>query len=352
MNDTSTRRRAAATVLLGVLYFLGAGWVMVVFTVYPGFNDHHRTLFADMVEGRAHRPFVYRTLVPSTIRLLSGAMPAPVRRGLADRLHRSKPARALGWEKKDEIPALVVAFGVMTLCLVGFAFALRGAARVLYAFPDPFSGLFPLAVLAFLPAFFKYYNYLYDPGTLLTFAWAVWALAARRTRLFYVVFGLAALNKETAVLLVPVFLTHEWSRLSTRGRVAHGAGLLAIYGVIKLGLHRVFSGNPGGIAEFTLLEHNVPLLGRPGVLLYMALVLGPLFVLALGGWREKPPLLRQGLLFVFLGQLGLAVFLGYLDELRVFYESLVFLVLLALPGVWMLLGGERGTGPYPEGDRP
>jgi hypothetical protein len=204
-------------------------------------------------------------------------------------------------------------------------------------------GLFPLAVLAILPAFFKYYNCLYDPGTLFTFAWAVWLLAARRTGLFYVAFGLAALNKETAVLLVPVFLTHAWTRLSTAGRLTHGFVLLALFCAIKFGLHWIYRDNPGAVVEFTLFNHNASLLGRPGVLLYMAAVLGPLLVFALAGWREKPGLLRQGFLFVFLGQLGLAIFFGFLDELRVFYESLVFLSLLALPGVWGLLGGARGN---------
>jgi hypothetical protein len=50
-------------------------------------------------------------------------------------------------------------------------------------------------------------------------------------------------------------------------------------------------------------------------------------------WKEKPLLLRQGFLLILIPLAGLAMFWGFFDSFRVYYEALPFALLLALPTV-------------------
>ena len=104
-------QRALIGVLLGVL---AAGIVVGRSIVDPGINGYDRAMFPDMVYGKAHKPYVYRALVPSTIRALQAVVPQTVRTNLVEAADRNVGIVELfdrvGWETD-----YIVEYGVVVI---------------------------------------------------------------------------------------------------------------------------------------------------------------------------------------------------------------------------------------------
>jgi hypothetical protein len=151
------------------------------------------------------------------------------------------------------------------------------------------------------------------------------------------------------VLLTLVFAIHHGRR--ARLERALLVRLLAfqafVFLAVKSGLAVVFADNPGGVVEFHLLDHNLPLLRSAGVsaiVPWLAIALCILYRRS-----EKPQFLRDAL-WILVPLLGLTLFLGYIDELRDYYEVYPVVVLLLAQTAAMLLGlpvRGRTTAPVP-----
>jgi hypothetical protein len=114
-----------------------------------------------------------------------------------------------------------------------------------------------------------------------------------------------------------------------------------IFGLIRAYLWIAFKDNPGPSVEFHL-DHNILLILDPLSKTTIGLLSVVLFCGMLVGyqWKYKPEFLRKGLLVTIVPLAGLALFFGYLDELRDFYEALPFIFLLSAPTIVKIFGIE------------
>ena len=121
--------------------------VFAIFIRTSRFNGYSRVYVLDMVDGRAYKPFVYRTLLPTTVRLITLAIPESARitynQWLLQYPQVKRIANVLGWEKDhlSEYTALLV---LMYLSLLGFAISARYLFKALFRAPPSFVNLIPL----------------------------------------------------------------------------------------------------------------------------------------------------------------------------------------------------------------
>lgn len=326
-----------------LLYLLTSAVVLFVFIVHPGINRYSRAKFPDMVYGQAHKPFVYRTLLPSAVRVVAEATPERVKDeiGLVLQKRGTHLIPTLGWEA-EYLYEYFVALFLMFCCLVGFAFTLRGLTALFYDFPSFVADLAPIGGLLVLPVFFRYCNYIYDPCTLFLFAGAIASIAKRRPLLFYVIFVLATLNKETSILLVGLFLMRDLKVMRNSSLAGHVLLQVSLWLAIRALIMVVFRDNPGSFFEVHLVR-NLGLIFDPKKLLYFGGVISVFAVLIGYGWDRKPIFLRRGLLVTMIPLVFLALFLGYVDELRGYYETFPFLFLLSLPTMVDIFGSSPNS---------
>lgn len=337
-----------------LLYFLAAGIVLFVFIVRPGINGYQPAMFPDMVYGQAYKPFVFRTLLPTTIRTVAEVTPESVKEGFNAAFQNKRMVKILEWEK-EYLYEYFIGLILMFCCFLGLAFLLRYLIKLLYEFPSFVADFAPLGGLLILPVFFKYYSYLYDPPTLLLFTLAIISLAKRNLLLFYIVFLLATLNKETSILLSGIFFIREFKVMRRTKWVKHILIQVTAWIAIRALITAAFKNNPGSFVEFHLLDYNLGLISNPQELLYFIIVIAVFAVLIKYRWAEKPALLRQGLLITIAPLMSLALFFGFVDELRGYYEAFPFIFLLSLPTVVDIFelrhrapGGDRQASPPDE----
>lgn len=325
-------RNLSRKLLILAFYLLTAGVVLFVFVVNPGINDLFRAKFLDMVYWRAWKPFVYRMLLPTTVRVIAGITPESVKEACGTALGDMRMVEILGWETEG-LYEYIVALALMLGCYVGFAYALRSLIRHFYDYPAFVSDLAPLGGLLVLVTFFRYSSFIYDPPTLFLFTLAVLLIATRRRLLFYFIFVLATLNKETSVLLIGVFFIREFREMRTSRLAGHLLLQAYIWGSFKARITTLFFNNPGSFVEYHLTGHNLRLLSMPYSLLYFVGVILIFALLIRPGWSKKPAFLRHGLIITIVPLMLLALFLGLIDELRGYYEAYPFLFLLSLPTI-------------------
>lgn len=318
------------------IYGISAGVVTLVFLFHPGINGYERAMFSDMVEGKAHRPYVYRTLVPTGVRLVSNATPAFLKGELSAAIKDTRLIKKLGWET-ERLPDYVIATAIIFGCFIGFAFAQRGLIQTFFPRYPLVAEFAPLLNLIILPIFFRYYNHLYDAATILLFTLSFLFLARQSLGWYHVSFGLAVVNKETAILLIPLFYVSLRHSLSKSSLAVYITLQVILYIIVKGIITQVFAENPGSFVEYHLRD-NLYLLGRPSSLFHLMTVFVVFGFLILYRWEEKPVFLRRGLALSLAPLIFLSVFFGNIDETRGYYEALSLAFLLSLPTLMAIFG--------------
>jgi len=311
-----------------------------------------RASFVEMVNGTASRPFVHRTLVPSLARLGAGLLPRHWKGRVDAWIDRFLPTRVLRekWPRGFELE-YALALALIFLSLLGFMAVMGREVQGFYR-PSPWArDLLPAAAVSLLPVFFlSGTHFVYDFPALFFFTLLLSLLRRRRWLWFYPLYGLALLNKETALLVCLLFALHFFSRMPRRRYIVHLTAMIALFALVKLGLTLAFADNPGPLLENHFRENLFTLitpfpLGRA---LEVALVLLLLF----RGFRKKPEFLRHALILVVPFAL-LQLFFGVVGEPRVYYEVYPVLFLLAVPTALTFLGWESarlpGSSEPPEG---
>jgi len=67
-----------------------SAYVLIVFVKTPGINGYERAMFPEMIYGTAWKPFVYRTLLPSAVRITGEIVPEEVRKSLTENVETSE----------------------------------------------------------------------------------------------------------------------------------------------------------------------------------------------------------------------------------------------------------------------
>jgi hypothetical protein len=291
---------------------------------HAGINQYSKSKFLDMVEWRAARPFVSRTLLPTSIKIVSAIVPDRYLKSCAEIIERYKLTRkafdVFGWET---YAAFQYIFGsiLMLLCFIGFSHYLVKLTIKLCNIKDNHFVYILLGVagLMGLPPFFRYNSFLYDPPQLFLFTLSLYLLVNNRFRAFNIVFVLCCFNKETAVLLIPLYgLTFRNKASNSQRYWRKLLELFLVYISIKLTLAWIFHSNPGSFVELQL-KRNIQWLAHGWTFTDVTVFLGIILIICFD-WKKKPEFLRLSLIYILPPVLFLALFLGWLNEWRIFYE--------------------------------
>ena len=292
---------------------------------HVGINDYYRARFLDMVEGKAYKPFVYRTLLPTIVRGISLIVPEQFQITCTNLVSQTALLRRafyfFSWGKKAAFQYLLASF-LMLLCFMGFGHTTVLLTERLCNIPKTgkTSLLLVSGALLGLPPFFSYTSFPYDPPQLFLFTLALYYLATQRTKLFYLAFVTCCLNKETAILLIPLYaLSLGIAGSSWRHNLSKIIALLMVYVSIKVFLAWIFQENPGTFVEFQL-RHNIGLLTR-GWTFTTLVVVSIIVIMIFFDWEKKSYFLKTSFLLVLIPLVTLAFFLGFLDEWRGYYEA-------------------------------
>jgi len=260
---------------------------------------------ADMINGTAHKPFIYRVLVPSLIKIALSIYP---------------------------LRAQFYASILMYIFLVGFGLSFRFLVETFREY-DNNSITISLAVL---PALFLLrlpypYAQVYDLATLCLFTLGLALMARNKWPAFAIVYFLGCLNKETAILLSVVFIIYFHRRITGHFFLRLLLTQVVIYGVIRIWLMWQYRNNPGDTVEFNLSRHMIAMALLP-VFTTVYSIFGALgFWIIFRKWESKPLFLRQTAVSVFPLLLVLYLLFGSPFEFRVFYEIFPVMFLLTMP---------------------
>lgn len=322
-----------------IYYFITlliTGFVLIMFVIYPGINNDKHSMFADMIYGKASKPFVYRTLLPTTVRVLSAAVPQRIKNSLAKKIEKtgtlSKLFSKLKWEKEYAVE-YSFAMLLMFLSLWGFALAVRKYFTMFYHAPPWFAGSVSVLALLGLPPMFQYTSFLYDFPLLFLYTLGLIFLFRQDWKNFMLFFLIGCFNKETTILLTLIFYIYYRKKLNREIFNKLIAAQLAVFIVVKSLLFIVFKNNPGTFVEFHLIDHNLRLL--TGYDLTLAVSLLGIILLVFYKWKEKPEYIKISL-WAFVPLIALTLFLGYIDELRDYYEiypSVIVLVSVSIADI-------------------
>jgi hypothetical protein len=301
---------------------------------------------ANQVRGTAHRPYIYRQLVPTTIRAVMAVRSPEQWQSTEQRIAASGWIEQFEyltafdytwWYTGDLIPIFLSA-GINLLSLVAFAFVFRAFVEQHVRAPEAFANLATLVTLYLLVHMNREGVYSYDYPLLLLFTLALLLMWKQAWAWYYPVFVLATFNKETTVLLILVFVVVFWRRLPVPAFLTHVAAQSVAFLAIIWGLRRAYAGSPGGSVEYHLLDYNMRVVVNPedayGVVAFAALFA----ILLLRDWESKPWFLRRATI-VFWPLFVLTLLFGWIDELRDYYEFYV----VAMPLVAMTVARDLGV---------
>jgi len=348
-------------------FLLACAYVVVAAAVMNGFytkwrlNDGRPALgLSLMVEGTAHRPYVYRQFVPALANGIQALLPQATVARLSERLSEprrvdSRSGLAMRYPASEAlVPAVTLRYHLVYyltfLALLTALFVMRRLC--LKAGADAAASTAAPAILALmLPFFLTEGGYFYDFVELMFMMSAVLlALGASRqapVRLVMLVMlaGLATWNKEAffffTAALYPL-LRRNFSRVQAACLVAV---LLFVCGSVYLALRMRYALNPGSTVDYQLWD-NLRYYLDPGNWLRTESTYGVLLPrgfgivsvlavvgIAINGWPRLPQPLRRH------AQLALAINVplfvlfcspGEMRNLSMLYPSLLCLLALAL----------------------
>lgn len=250
---------------------------------------HYQALAQDV------RPYVYRLLLPSL-------------------------ARGLAWITGLDPGACLLALFILSA--VGLYFSLKYLYRSFW--PDDRSA----SVVAFAGSVFFFmlifiHGKSYDPATGMFFSLALALLARQKFGLYYLLFPLATLNRETTFLLLPLFA------ILYRDRLAGLAYQVVVYSVLKILVMLAFADFPGEAFLFRPAAVIDEYLSDPARSLGSLAIFSLMLWLVFRRWEEKPALLRVAFLTIAPALLALHFLMGFAFEFRVLAEGMPAAFLLA-----------------------
>lgn len=313
-----------------VLIFVLSIIIFLAF-IYPVNKKHLPFDVDDMIEGKYRKPYVYRTLVPTTIRIISNIIPESVHKNTENFVRQNPKLNAtfdnLEWQKEPALKYFISSvFMILSFIAFGylipyFVFLFTGIART-YLNKIFISGL----SLVLLPGFFLYGSHIYDPPQLFLFALALYVLYKQKFNLFYPLFVLVTVNKETSLLLVGVFFFYFFRKISEKKFIYLVILYVFTFLAIRVFITYVFSENEGPFLEYHFVEHNLRIRYSLIALTMNSGFFILLMLLNFLKWKIKPEFIKTSFWVIFLPTFILTIFFGYVDELRVYYELYPILI--------------------------
>ena len=348
--------RPASWLLLGVFFW------MVSAAAFSGFMDkwglmgtegkpeqEQRYGLPRVLDGTAHKPFVYRQLAPMLANTAEKLAPEGVKfhakrlllpKALRDRLLAAPPTDLrFRYLVIHQLSFFALFLSLFVLRRILLDLSVNGHAAVLA----------PAAFALAVPYIQTMGGFYYDTIELLSMS-TTCLLAVRGRALPLVALALpAALNKETFIFFLPALYPLLRRTLAVKPAAAATAGAILVAGLVNvaLKLHFAESGR-GGVAEFHVLE-NLRYYLNPlsylnafemtyGIIGPRHVFLGTLLVAAIvvaRGWPAAPVIIRRHLLVA--AAINLPLFLlfcapGELRNLSMLYTGMVAMTGFAISG--------------------
>jgi hypothetical protein len=258
---------------------------------------------ADMLDGTAARPFVYRQLTPAMANWLDSVTPKRIQVALWVRLGMYQldsplvydPAYAYRYTIVYIVTFLFAWIAVIAMYLVCRGLEMPPAAQIFA----------PVVMIILIPYFLSVGGYFYDYPELAFLALAVWMGMKFDWWWMVPLVALATWNKES-FLLVTLTLYPILRKRHSPISALIGTGVLAsICAAVYLAIRPQFSKNPGGAllsqwrTQMDFLSHPLRLMRTEatyGITIFRAFSLLPLALLAWivwRGWRLLPPEIQR-----------------------------------------------------------
>ena len=214
--------------------------------------------FVSMMEGSAHRPYVYRQLLP----LIANWIDSRVPDSLKDKLYtKSDLERRLQLEVLTSPTAQSRAYFiryitvyVLDLLSAWIALCLLYQLCRTVGVPPTVAALSSVIFILLFPFLMSFGGYMYDFPELAFLALAAW-MALRFDGWFLLpVVALATLNKESFFLFLPSLYPLLRTRASIRQSLLRLGTMIVASSAVFFWLHLRFRFNPGGVVEIHLRE--------------------------------------------------------------------------------------------------
>jgi hypothetical protein len=296
------------TVLLGAVQF--SGLHLRLNSMYPPADIEALANFT------AWTPYQYRVLVPALVRWISAFEVSAEWLGT-----RVEIARLI------QVAALVASYYAMR-ALIGPLVGRRAAALSALGFFYflPFQYLIPRRWPVWYPS---------DVPAVLFFALGLLLIRRRAWALYYPVFCLAALNRETICFLTLVQVAVLFGNVPLRRIALHVLAQGVIFVAVKLALIAAFRDNPGhGLYDDVALSWNLKVVGQLDTWLLMASNFGFLWLPLAAGWHTIGDAFARRALLVVPVYFIAAFSGGQFDELRI-YGEMIPVILLGIVGLAM-----------------
>ena len=232
------------SIILAMLAF----FLVITFIVEPGINSYERAMFEDMIYGRAHKPFVYRQLIPLLVRGIEAFLPEGTDHALRTLVESVPGVQAKFDDSNWKIDLYAEYFTCcffLWVSLITFGLSLAYLLRAFYQTSITVIRAAVIISMSIIPAFFDKANYIYDFSTLALFTLGLALLARRKMVLFLLIFTIGCVNKETIVLLALIYtlVCAQHLQLSRQRYYLLLAMQAAIFIIIKTALYFVFRDN-------------------------------------------------------------------------------------------------------------
>lgn len=338
--------------LYAFIYIFIHSLIFAYFLTEPGIDANSRALVSGLVYGTAYKPFVFRSLLPTTVRIITLLIPSGIRDFFNQSLGENPIVQnvflKLGWEQ-GYLTEYCITLILLYLSLWGFCFSIRYLFTGLFRAPDKLADLVPLIALLGLPPFFSYTNYIYDIPNWFLSTLVLGLMVYRRWQLFILIFPIACFNKETAILLILTFTIHFIKQNNLRRTLFIKLLIFQVVSfiLIKTTISSIFQHNPGSLIEFHLFDsHNLlwvrdSLLNFSPVVKYRQLITAITFFalvrMVFYKWSDKPTFLKDGV-WVVVPLFLLNTLFGWWDEWRAYYEAYPIVILLVIHSGADILG--------------
>jgi hypothetical protein len=182
-----------------------------------------------------------------------------------------------------------------------------------------------MAVLC-LPVMFQAgTHYIYDFPAMFFFTTGLLFMVQRKWLLFYLVYALGCINKETTVLLIVAFVLIYYRSLNKPALLKHISMQLLIFAITKTVSMILFSNNPGTNLEFHFFGNLYNLIFPYTLSTLFFFVL--FAILILYELEKKPFVLRQAFVLI-IPFVALTFTFGWIEEARDMYEIFPVVFLL------------------------
>jgi hypothetical protein len=330
---------------IGCWFLLGLLPLLLTHTLmkHTSMLVEERVKLGRYLDETAHRPFIFRVLVPRSIRVLKATIPDAVVKPIADRVMNHLLPRSLE-DSADKVAhfylAAILCFSLLGYALVGARLYLRLLPAVRY--PEVLAVGFLLLLLPFTAGTV---SHLYDFTVLLLMAALLHAIATHQHALFLILFTVSCFNKETTLFASVAYTCYFVDRMPWKAFIPMVLAQGLIFVLIYFGLHRYYAGNSGTSLEYWLAE-QLTFLGRRSFADYLSWLGGILLVAF--HWPDKPLMMRRSM-WMLVPNVCLVATSAFPGEVRNLYESVPLLSLFVLHNIRELVVG--AGSPLDRGER-